>query len=126
MPTPTTRRSRRPRPAAPTPFRSLTRTARTGGDDAQMRLGAGEAYVRVSVEAERLGLASSAMTQAVDRAHTPAAALSRAHSAGPAGRMTTGHGGHKSAPAGGPGRSSPDHGDWRVGVSGDVSADRAQ
>ena len=75
MPTPTTRRSRRPRPAAPTPFRSLTRTARTGGDDAQMRLGAGEAYVRVSVEAERLGLASSAMTQAVD-APTPRRPLS--------------------------------------------------
>jgi nitroreductase len=36
------------------------------GDGAQHRLRAGEAYLRVSVEAERLGLASSAMTQAVD------------------------------------------------------------
>ncbi len=35
-------------------------------DDAEARLRAGEAYVRVSIEAERLGLASSAMTQAVD------------------------------------------------------------
>ena len=35
-------------------------------DDAATRLRAGEAYVRVSVEAERLALASSAMTQAVD------------------------------------------------------------
>lgn len=36
------------------------------GDDPEARLRAGEAYLRVSVEAERLGLASSAMTQAVD------------------------------------------------------------
>jgi nitroreductase len=36
------------------------------GDGTEQRLRAGEAYVRVSVEAERLGLASSAMTQAVD------------------------------------------------------------
>ena len=35
-------------------------------DDRVARLRAGEAYARVSVEAERLGLASSAMTQAVD------------------------------------------------------------
>ena len=35
-------------------------------DDRAARLRAGEAYARVSVEAERLGLASSAMTQAVD------------------------------------------------------------
>ena len=35
-------------------------------DDRGARLRAGEAYARVSVEAERLGLASSAMTQAVD------------------------------------------------------------
>ncbi len=38
----------------------------TRGDDPEQRLRAGEAYLRVSVEAERLGLASSAMTQAVD------------------------------------------------------------
>jgi nitroreductase len=38
----------------------------TTDDDTGARLRAGEAYVRVSVEAERLGLASSAMTQAVD------------------------------------------------------------
>jgi nitroreductase len=36
------------------------------GDGPEQRLRAGEAYVRTSVEAERLGLASSAMTQAVD------------------------------------------------------------
>ena len=36
------------------------------GDGPEQRLRAGEAYLRVSVEAERLGLASSAMTQAVD------------------------------------------------------------
>ena len=36
------------------------------GDAPEQRLRAGEAYLRVSVEAERLGLASSAMTQAVD------------------------------------------------------------
>ena len=35
-------------------------------DDRTARLRAGEAYARISVEAERLGLASSAMTQAVD------------------------------------------------------------
>jgi nitroreductase len=35
-------------------------------DDRAARLGAGEAYARISVEAERRGLASSAMTQAVD------------------------------------------------------------
>jgi nitroreductase len=38
----------------------------TGADDAGARLRSGEAYVRVSVEAERLGLATSAITQAVD------------------------------------------------------------
>ena len=38
----------------------------SSGDDPETRLRSGEAYVRVSVEAERLGLASSAMTQAVD------------------------------------------------------------
>lgn len=38
----------------------------TVDDDRAARLRAGEAYTRVSVEAERLGLASSAMTQAVD------------------------------------------------------------
>ncbi len=38
----------------------------TTGDDRTARLRAGEAYARISVEAERLGLASSAMTQAVD------------------------------------------------------------
>jgi nitroreductase len=38
----------------------------TTGDDPTARLRAGEAYARISVEAERLGLASSAMTQAVD------------------------------------------------------------
>ncbi|HST67681.1 MAG TPA: nitroreductase family protein [Mycobacteriales bacterium] len=38
----------------------------TTGDDAGARLRAGEVYARISVEAERLGLASSAMTQAVD------------------------------------------------------------
>jgi nitroreductase len=38
----------------------------TLSDDPKARLLAGEAYARVSVEAERLGLASSAMTQAVD------------------------------------------------------------
>ena len=38
----------------------------TRGDGPEQRLRAGEAYLRVSVEAERLGLASSAMTQAVD------------------------------------------------------------
>jgi nitroreductase len=35
-------------------------------DDPRSRLRAGEAYARISVEATRLGLASSAMTQAVD------------------------------------------------------------
>jgi nitroreductase len=35
-------------------------------DDRAARLRAGEAYARISVEAERLGLGSSAMTQAVD------------------------------------------------------------
>ena len=35
-------------------------------DDAATRLRSGEAYVRVSVEIERLGLASSAITQALD------------------------------------------------------------
>jgi nitroreductase len=35
-------------------------------DDRTARLRAGEAYARICVEAERLGLASSAMTQAVD------------------------------------------------------------
>jgi hypothetical protein len=35
-------------------------------DDRAARLRAGEAYARISVEAERLGLASSALTQAVD------------------------------------------------------------
>jgi nitroreductase len=38
----------------------------TTDDDRAARLRAGEAYARLSVEAERLGLASSAMTQAVD------------------------------------------------------------
>lgn len=38
----------------------------TTGDDEEARLRAGEAYVRVSVEAESLGLASSALTQAID------------------------------------------------------------
>lgn len=38
----------------------------TVDDDPVSRLRAGEAYARISVEAERLGLASSAMTQAVD------------------------------------------------------------
>ena len=38
----------------------------TTGDDRAARLRAGEAYARISVEAERLGLGSSAMTQAVD------------------------------------------------------------
>jgi nitroreductase len=38
----------------------------TEDDGPEARLRAGEAYVRVSVEAERLGLASSAVTQAVD------------------------------------------------------------
>lgn len=36
------------------------------GDDADSRLRAGEAYARVSVEAERMGLATSAVTQALD------------------------------------------------------------
>ena len=36
------------------------------GDDRSARLRAGEAYARISVEAERLGLGSSALTQAVD------------------------------------------------------------
>ena len=35
-------------------------------DDAEARLRAGEAYTRLSVEAERHGLASSALTQALD------------------------------------------------------------
>src|SRR5829696_2764355 len=38
----------------------------TSDDDAAARLRAGEAYARISVEAQRLGLASSALTQAVD------------------------------------------------------------
>jgi nitroreductase len=38
----------------------------TTADDRESRVRAGEAYARISVEAERLGLASSAMTQAVD------------------------------------------------------------
>jgi nitroreductase len=38
----------------------------TEADTAEARLRAGEAYVRMSVEAERLGLASSALTQAID------------------------------------------------------------
>jgi nitroreductase len=38
----------------------------TVDDTPEARLRAGEAYTRLSVEAERLGLASSAMTQAVD------------------------------------------------------------
>ncbi|HEX6756747.1 MAG TPA: NAD(P)H nitroreductase [Mycobacteriales bacterium] len=38
----------------------------TTGDGDVDRLRAGEAYVRMSVEAERLGLASSALTQAID------------------------------------------------------------
>jgi nitroreductase len=38
----------------------------TTDDDRAARLRAGQAYARVSVEAERLGLASSALTQAVD------------------------------------------------------------
>jgi hypothetical protein len=38
----------------------------TTADDQAARLRAGEAYTRVSVEAERLGLASSALTQAID------------------------------------------------------------
>jgi nitroreductase len=38
----------------------------TTTDDRVARLRSGEAYARISVEAERLGLASSAMTQAVD------------------------------------------------------------
>src|SRR5207253_3104556 len=38
----------------------------TDADTAEARLRAGEAYARLSVEAERLGLASSALTQAID------------------------------------------------------------
>jgi nitroreductase len=38
----------------------------TTRDDAEARLRAGEAYLRLSVEAERLGLGTSALTQAVD------------------------------------------------------------
>ncbi len=38
----------------------------TAGDTAEARLRSGEAYVQLSVEAERLGLASSALTQAID------------------------------------------------------------
>jgi hypothetical protein len=38
----------------------------TMADDREARLRGGEAYARISVEAQRLGLASSAMTQAVD------------------------------------------------------------
>jgi len=38
----------------------------TDGDSEEARLRGGEAYVRVSVEAERLGLASSALTQGID------------------------------------------------------------
>jgi nitroreductase len=38
----------------------------TAGDSAEARLRAGEAYVQLSVEAERFGLASSALTQAID------------------------------------------------------------
>jgi nitroreductase len=38
----------------------------TTADDRAARLRAGAAYARISVEAERLGLASSAMTQALD------------------------------------------------------------
>jgi hypothetical protein len=38
----------------------------TTSDDRTARLRAGEAYARISVEAQRLGLASSALTQAVD------------------------------------------------------------
>ena len=38
----------------------------TTADDREARLRGGEAYARISVEAQRLGLASSAMTQAVD------------------------------------------------------------
>jgi nitroreductase len=38
----------------------------TTADGREARLRAGEAYARISVQAERLGLASSAMTQAVD------------------------------------------------------------
>jgi nitroreductase len=38
----------------------------TTADNRQARLQAGEAYARISVQAEQLGLASSAMTQAVD------------------------------------------------------------
>jgi hypothetical protein len=38
----------------------------TTADDAAARLQAGEAYALLSVEAERLGLASSAVTQAID------------------------------------------------------------
>ena len=38
----------------------------TTGDGREARVRAGEAYARASVEAERLGLGSSAMTQAVD------------------------------------------------------------
>jgi nitroreductase len=38
----------------------------SAADDRLARLRAGEAYARISVEAQRLGLASSAMTQAVD------------------------------------------------------------
>jgi nitroreductase len=38
----------------------------TTEDSEEARLRGGEAYVRVSVEAERLGLASSALTQAID------------------------------------------------------------
>jgi nitroreductase len=38
----------------------------TTADNREARLRAGEAYARISVQAERVGLASSAMTQAVD------------------------------------------------------------
>ena len=38
----------------------------TTGDHREARLRAGEAYARVTIEAQRLGLASSAITQAVD------------------------------------------------------------
>ena len=52
--------------AAPVDEQPLLLVILTTGDSREARLRAGEAYARVSVEAERSGLASSAMTQAVD------------------------------------------------------------
>lgn len=52
--------------AAPVDEQPLLLVILTTEDNREARLRAGEAYTRVSVEAERSGLASSAMTQAVD------------------------------------------------------------